>query len=144
MARSLNDWLAELAAAGKGGYDDAGNPLVLRVPRQQQLVIRSSAARDFTGAAMRGEVRRWPDSAEADDPLASFDCDVGTYSDGVTILTATLTAAQVRALPAAAPRGVEFDCVFDLWITPSGAEEEMLLGGVLRVLGTATGQEEEI
>ena len=138
----LHDWLVQLSAAGKGGLDALGFALVFpaRVGIKFQLNIPLPA--DYTGATMRGQVREYPDATTA---LAEFTCNNEGFSAGVTNFACTLpegesgVANSVASLGTPPARNAAKDYVVDFLITPAGADEELLMGGILRVLGRATG-----
>ena len=125
----LDNWQRELRAAGKG---PVRLPAVSRGRAWEALV---SLTGDFTGAALRGQVRSEPDVAGS--PLAAFTVTAGGFDGTKTHFTLALGAASTAGFPE------DFDDAagelpFDLLMTPDGGEEDLLLGGVLPVLGSVT------
>jgi hypothetical protein len=130
----FDDWLRDLAAAGKGG-------ITLTARRGLAFNLLFTLPGDWTGATLEGQVRTAPDAASS---LSAFTCSTGTYDAGLglTPFTATLdagTGVGSTGVLTAAPTGdPHADFVFDLLLTPSGGDKELLFGGVLRLLGKVT------
>ena len=128
MPQGLSYWLAAMAEDEKGG-------VTLPCRRGTKFKLTLQITGDYSAASFRGQVRNWPDSAESNDPLASFTIAVGSYSGGLTLVTVSLTAAETLALPAAADRVGYLLFPFDILMTPSAGDEDLLLAGALRIMG---------
>lgn len=122
-----SDWLGQLAAAGKGPVPISD---VVR-GRAWQWGVNLDA--DFTGASLAGDVRAAPDATG--DPLATFTVTGPVVEGGVTRFTVSLNAGATAALPADGDgNGVEA-WPYMLFLTPSGGTEELLIGGLLTMMG---------
>lgn len=133
MTNQFQTWLTGLAAAKKG-------PVILDAATRNlawSYIIRING--DYSGAAFIGQVRAAPDS---DSVLVTFTIGTPDFADGVTTLTISLAAGtganSTGALPADGDGdGMEY-FPFDILITPSGAVQERLFGGLLPVSGHIT------
>lgn len=130
---TFDPWLRALAAAGKG-------PVTLREERTRKLEAAFILAGDWTGATLRGAVRLSPDAAGA--VLASFAVTGPVVASGVSTFTVSLAAGSgansTGSLPADGEGGGVARFAYDLLITPLGDDEEVLVGGVLEILGRVT------
>lgn len=126
---SFDDWLRWLKSAQKG-------PVTLYASRGRVFAATVTINADYTGASMRGEVRLGPDAAGI--PEATFTVSAPAVVSGVTTFDVTMTAAAVDGLPAATAGDGLAQFAFDLLLTPSGGDEELLFGGTFSVGGRIT------
>lgn len=125
----FDDWLAALGAAGKG-------PFTLFASRGRVWSFALRLAGDWTGATLRGQVRSAPDAGGS--APATFTVSSVSVSGGYSSFILSLTATQTGALPAPAAGDGKVDLIYDLLLTPSGGDEELLFGGIFTVYGRAT------
>lgn len=133
---AFDDWLQQLAAAGKGGalITDADMPPATRgLDWKLPSIVMTG---NWTGAAIEGSISASPDASS---PLLTFTVGSATYNAGTgqTSWAVSLTASQVNSLPADADGdGIEkFPTMFR--ITPSGGVKELLFGCLFSVVGKA-------
>jgi hypothetical protein len=137
MKTAFDDWLRELAAAGKGGsaLSDADIPAAIRGeywPMQIQL------SGNWATATLEGSIRSAPDAASA---LATITIGSPTFdaAAGVTYWTASLASGtgsnSTGSLPADTDGSGEEKLPIAFYITPSGGTRSMLFGGVFTLLG---------
>jgi hypothetical protein len=134
MDTTFEDWLRQLAAAGKGPapIDD----MVRGKPWQAGINLPG----DWTGATLTGQIRVSPDASGA--VLASFtvgaltyDPTGGTSGIGETRWSISLTGTQTAALPTDTDgNGVE-TFAYMMFLTPSGGTQELLWGGAVNLMG---------
>jgi hypothetical protein len=135
MTTQFDDWLRALAAAQKG---PATFPAASR-GRAYSTTI--SLQGNWTGAAMRAQVRLYPDAPGT--PVATFAASgpvltSDTSGQPLSTFTLSLNAAATAALPADSDiDGIEQFAV-DVLLAPSGGAEDLLFGGVLPLLGRVT------
>lgn len=121
------DWLRQLATAGKGPVP------ISDVVRGQAWQWGVNLDADFTGASLAGYVRAAPDASG--DPLATFTVSGPVVANGMTRFTVSLSAAATAALPADGDGdGVEA-WPYMLFLTPSGGTAELLIGGLMTLIG---------
>lgn len=137
MKTTFDDWLQQLAAAGKGGA--LLSPIDLP-PATRGLAwsLPIALAGDWSTAALAGAIRSAPDAVTA---LATLTIAGGTFDigSGYTTWTASLTsgtgANSTGALPADTDgNGVETFPISFL-ITPSGGSQSLLFGGAFSLVG---------
>lgn len=132
MATQWDDWLRQLAAARKG-------PVTLYASRGRAFETTITLAADYTGSTLRGQVRAAPDAASN---LASFTVSGPTVAGGQTSFVISLAAGSgansTGVLPQDSSGEGSISLPFDLLLTPSGENEELLFGGTLVVLGRIT------
>lgn len=129
MATSFDDWLAELRASGNG-------PVTFHARRGVVFGTNLYFPGDLTGATMRGQVRLGPDVAGT--PLATFNVSAPAIVGAQSVFNVALAAADVTALPAATVGEGSATFAYDLLITLSGGNEELLWGGPFIVTGRIT------
>jgi hypothetical protein len=136
MVNKWATWLSELDRAGKGGV--SLRPAI----RERSWVLRVSFSGDNSAATFRGEVRISPDTTG--DPLAAFSFSTPEYDSELdkTSVSVSLAAGTGANSTGSLPsdddaNGVE-EFPFDILMTPSGGAEEVLIAGVLPVLGRVT------
>ena len=134
METTFDPWLRALRDAEKG-------PVVLtQATRGKAWEHAVAMAGDWSGSTMRGEVRSYPD-AEGD-PLATFVVSGPVIADGYSTFTLSLAAGNGENSTGNLPADSDADGIerfpFDLLITPSGEEEELLFGGFLPIRGRIT------
>ena len=88
------------------------------------------AARDLTGAAFVGEIKASPGQASA--ALAAMSFGSITYSTNSSV-TATITQANINGLPEMTDKSEPIELVYDIYVTPSGGERELVMGGIFKV-----------
>lgn len=132
MAGQYDDWLRELAAGGK-----------TELPGKIALATRGMYWSDiveiegeWTGSTLEGTVRSSPDAPTA---LVTFAVEGPTIADGYTVFVISLAAGtganSTGILPADSDENGEESFPFMLRFTPLGGEEELLVGGLLPVVG---------
>lgn len=133
---SNESWLQRLKAAGKGGIRLDANPATRGRAWSMPVVLPA----DFTGATMRGQIRLEPDAAGA--ALAEFAVSGPVVADGTSTFTLSLDAGtganSTGILPADADADGAEDFPFDILLPPDGGTEELLVGGILPVVGRIT------
>ena len=123
-------WLHLLKAAGKG-------PVTWRANRHTAFKQIVRIQGDWTGAAMRGDIRSSPDAVGS--PLAVFTITGPTVADGYSTFTLNISKATMVALPADADADGQTRLVFDVLLDPAGsAADEVLFGGEFIVIGGVT------
>lgn len=122
------DWLSTLKAMGKG-------PLAMYAARHAPFRKPVALQADYTGAALIGQVRSYPDAGTI---LVSFTVTGPTVVAGTTTFILSLTEAQIEALPSAPAGDGSVTLVYDLLLTPSGGTKELLFGGNFIVTGGST------
>lgn len=134
MTTQFDEWLRALARAGKGPAPFPG----MSRGRLWKYNIRLPG--DWTGATMRAQVRLYPDAPG--DPLAT--CNVfGPFveADGTVFqlqLAAGVLGNATGSLPADADGDGVTELAIDVLLTPDDGEEDLLIGGVLPLLGRVT------
>lgn len=124
---TFDDWLRRLAAAQL--LVDPIPPAFRGLKWEQPVEIEG----DYTGATLEGSVSLQPGAS----PLVSFTMSGPTVADGYSTWVASLSGAQTAALTSD-PDGdhiVRLAAMFRL--TPSGAEEQVLMGGAFTVMEQA-------
>ena len=130
MNTPFDEWLRQLKLGNKGPVRLS---LVTRGRKWEQSV---SLVGDYTGATMRGEVRVSPDAVGSAE--AEFTVTGPVVAGGYSTFTLSLSTVETEALPSDGDAdGVEF-LPYDLLLTPSGGDEELLFGGVLPLIGRIT------
>lgn len=132
METQWKDWRLQLASAAKGGIEFK----TMRRDLPYSLVLTFNA--DYSADTFDAALRLGPDTASE---LVSFSVSVGSYVDGWTNVTLSLTKSQVATVAAAASDG-DLDglaeVVFDLLHTPSGGTQQLMLGGTIPLIGKVT------
>lgn len=136
MATPFDGWLRELEAAGKG-------PVTLRATRGRKLVFTLRMVGNWTDSVLRGEVRDKLDSGE---PLAQFTISAPVVATIDTVEKSTFTISlpagngtnSTGSLPADARKAGFIELPFDILAIRPGKDEELLIGGSLRVMGRVT------
>lgn len=137
MKTTFDNWLQQLAAAGKGG--SALTEIDLPpATRGLAWTLPITLEGDWTGATIAAAIRATPDASTA---LATLTMTSASYdsSTGFTAWTASLAsgtgANSTGALPADTDgNGVEYFPISFL-ITPSGGSQSLLFGGAFILLG---------
>lgn len=126
---TFDEWLRGLGAAQKG-------PVTLPAASRGRVWNTSIALPgDWTGATLRGEIRLDPDASPA---LVAFTVSGPSVGGGESLFSLSLTDAQTSSLPSDSDGdGIEY-FPFDLLLTPSGGDEELLFGGTFTLLGRIT------
>jgi hypothetical protein len=127
MAGPWDTWLAALKAAGKGGV----NLPQLTIDRGLPYSKIISFGVNIQGDTVTASLRASPDAA--DPVIESFSVSVGTYTDGATEVTLTLTKTQTAGLPADTDADGEERLVFDML-----RNDKRLLAGTIPVVGKVT------
>lgn len=130
MASEWDAWLRALRAAGKGG-----RVLPSAIDRGLPFVLPVAIAYDVSADSFAAELRASPDAGGA--ALAAFSVSVGAYTDGFTVLTLSLTAAQTGALPEDSDLDGATELPFDILWTRGGTTDR-LIGGLIPVIGKVT------
>lgn len=130
MAGQWDAWLRENARSGKGGIRlDAAS-------RGRVLKIIFNLPGDWTGAALRGEIRIAPDAVG--DPIAAFAVTGPEIVAGVSTFTCRLEPADFADIPADGDLDGVAEFPVDFLLEPAGGDEETLLAAVLPVTGRIT------
>lgn len=135
MATQFDQWLAHLKATGHG-------PVTLTARRGVTFSTDLYFPGDLTGTTIRGEVRASPDAVGL--PLAEFNVSAAVYPSSVsgkTKFNVALVDYEVTALPADGAADGIVTLYYDLLVTFSGENEELLFGGPFAVMGRITGDE---
>lgn len=137
MSTTFDDWLKQLAAAGKGGTSLSTTdlpPATRGLAWSLPILLQG----DWTGATIAAAIRAAPDAASA---LATVTVSSASYSSstGFTTWTASLAsgtgANSTGVLPADTDgNGVETFPISFL-ITPSGGAQSLFFGGAFTLLG---------
>lgn len=133
MRTPFDNWLSQLRRAGKGG--------VILPPHSRGRTLRQTfrLAGDFSGAAFRSEIRAAPDAGTL---LAALSFSVPAYDTETGQTTVVMSLSAANTLPSVLPAPVDPDETawfpFDILITPSGGTAELLLGGVVPIIGRVT------
>jgi hypothetical protein len=128
MNTQWGPWLAEMKAAQMGGSDLVLTPITRGMAYLHVMAVEADVSMD----AFAANLRLSPDAAA---PLqAEFDIDVGDYADGVTVLTLTLSEADVEAITATDGDldGLE-ELVFYLFHTPDGGDQYRVAGTTITI-----------
>jgi len=137
MATSFDEWLQQLAAAGKGG---SALSLIDLPPATRGLAwsLPILLQGDWTSGAIAAVIRATPDAASA---LATLTVSSASYDavTGFTTWTASLASGtgsnSTGVLPADTDgNGIEAFPISFL-ITPSGGSQSLLFGGAFTLLG---------
>jgi hypothetical protein len=134
MTLPYDNWLAQLKAGGKGGFE------LPPATRGRKYAFAFQAQHDFTGATIRAEIRAAPDAGGA--ALATMAVTGPVVAAGVSTFTISLAAGSGANSTGALPADGDGDGIVWLWLdvllTPSGGDEELLFGSVLPLLGRIT------
>lgn len=137
MKTAFDDWLQQLAAAGKGGASLAGDEIPTAT-RGEAFSYPILLPGDWTGATISAAIRAAPDASSI---LATLSVSSASYNavTGYTTWTATLASGtgtdSTGSLPADNDgSGVE---VFPIsfFFTPSGGTRTLLFGAPFVLLG---------
>ena len=123
------DYAARVRAAGA-----AYKPLTAFNGRDFPIVLTIRDV-DFTTAAFRGQVRSRPDAGGA--ALASFSF-AAELTGADTVITGTITAAAIAALPADPEPGAAALLYYDVTIEPAGGIEQTIMAGEFYRAGSVT------
>jgi len=137
MKTSFDDWLQQLAAAGKGGAALAGDeiPTATRGEAFSYPIVMTG---DWSGATIESAIRAAPDSASA---LVTLTVSGATYDSGTgkTSWTASLASGTGANSTGALPTDTDGNGVeafpISFFITPSGGDKTLLFGGPFVLLG---------
>lgn len=137
MATEFDDWLRQLAAAGKGGSALSAKdiPAAIRGNAWSLILVLPG---DFSAATISGTLRASPDASTA---LATLSFTALTYDAGTnkTTTTGSLAAGtganSTGILPADADGNGVLELPLAIYLTPSGGTNELLLGGKFTLLG---------
>lgn len=119
-------WPRDIAAAG-GAYW----PLTLfnDEPRVDVFTIKDA---DYTGATFEGGIRAAFEESSPVLKSLSFDADL---SGSDTIVTVSLSEADVLALRSGADPGAIETLFYNIKVTPSGGEKQTWFAGEFKVMG---------
>lgn len=127
-------WMRALSAAQKGPVTLPG------ASRGRSYTTTVSIDGDWAGATMRAEARLYPDAPG--DPIATFNVEGPVIEAGMSVFTLTLAAGTGSNSTGVFPADAALDGVtrfaVDVLLTVPGAEEDLLFGGVLPILGRVT------
>lgn len=137
MATEFDDWLRALAATGKGGASLTLEDIPAAI-RGEYWNWPVQLAGDWTTAAITGTIRAAPDAPTA---LATITFSAGTYDPnaGVTTWFGSLAAGTGANSTGSLPADVDGDGIIELpiavYLTPSGGNRQLLLGGKFTLTG---------
>ena len=131
-----DDWLRKLSADGKGGLGLQGKPQMRAIDRGLPYEYVMAVGMDVSADSFEASIRAAPDAAGAS--LADFDVTVGSFADGVTLITLELTDTQTAALPSDGDADGLEELVFDILWTPSGGTQQRFMAGIIQVSGKVT------
>lgn len=127
---TFDPWLRELTRAGKGPLPLKAATRGLKWERPVEL------EGDFTGATLTAKLRLYPDAAAV---LATCAVTGPVVAAGLSTWTISLAAGSGSNSTGALPADGDLDGVeyfaFAIHLTPSGGNEDLLLGGALPVIG---------
>lgn len=133
MRTPFDNWLSELRRAGKGGRI---LPAHTRGRTFRQLFRLPG---DFSAAEFRSEIRAAPDATAA---LVAFTFSAPAYDAATGKTTVVMSLSAANSLPPVLPAPTDPDATawypFDILVTPSGGTADLLLGGVLPIIGRVT------
>jgi hypothetical protein len=130
MAGPWDTWLAALKAAGKGGENYPQLTIDRGLPYSKIL----SFGVNMQGDAITASLRASPDAA--DPVLVSFSVSVGTFTNGSTEVTISLTKVQTSdpaILPVDSDADGEERLVFDML-----RNDKRLIAGTIPIAGKVT------
>jgi hypothetical protein len=132
MSTTFDDWLRQLAAAGKLARSG------IAIDRGLPFAWTFALGGDWTGATIASSLRLAPD-AEGD-AVEDFTCPNDGYSADLdaTEFTLALTALQTAALTADDDGDGLATLAWDVLFTPSGGDEMRLFGGPATIAGKVT------
>ena len=133
MNQPYEAWLTSLANAKRGGF--AISPIDRGLAYDYTLDFDSDVSADTFEGALRAAPVSDPTVTTA---LAEFTVTVGTFADGVTPVTFSLTETQVEALPADADGDAVHTLYWDILRTPSGGSQYRFAAGYVEILGGVT------
>ena len=136
MASEYELWLRQLSADGAVGFGRQAGPRLKSIVRGRPYSLSFAVEYDVSGDVFLASLRQIPDAEGA--TRADFAVDVGAFTDGVTVVTLSLTTGQTNALPADGNFDGVLELVFDLIRTPAGGDAYRFLGGVIPVSGKVT------
>lgn len=136
MATEWDDWLRKLAADGKGGLGLKGRPQMRAIDRGLAYAYTFAVGLDVSADTFTASLRASPDGDGA--TLADFAVTVGSFADGVTLVTLELTEEETAGLPVDANADGLETLVFDILWTPNGGTEQRFMGGIIQVSGKVT------
>ena len=137
METVFDNWLRQLAAAGKGGADLSLTDIP-PATRGNAWSMTVRFAGDWTTAAIAGTIRAEPDAASA---LATLSFTGGSYDGGTgyTTWTASLAAGTGSNSTGILPADTDGDGVevfpMAVYLTPSGGTAQLLWAGLFTLLG---------
>ena len=128
---AFDKWLTACKVAGKGGVADE-----FFCTRGEAWAQDLPLDGDWTGATMTGYLKQRPDAATTLVALTCTAGDVVTEGDVTTSwFTLSLSAGETTALTADTTGEGVVELAAFVFLEPSGGSKELLLGGVLTVLG---------
>lgn len=130
MTTTFDDWLRQLAAAGKGGV------CLGRIDRGLPLSLTLAFGADWSADDFAASLRLEPDATG--DALAEFTVSVGSYAEGVTPVTFTLTQMVTSTLPEDADGNGVVTLAMDIVRLPASGLQHRIMGGTIEVLGRVT------
>lgn len=137
MPTPFDDWLQQLAAAGKGGSLLTATDIPPAV-RGNAWSMPIRFAGDWTTGTIAGSLRAAPDAASA---LAAISFTAGSFDSvtGFTTWTASLASGTGANSTGSLPADTDGDGVeqfpMAVYLTPSGGAQLMLFGGLFTLLG---------
>lgn len=137
MATAFDDWLRQLAAAGKGGSALSLTDIP-PATRGNAWSMPVRFAGDWSSAAITGTIRAAPDASSA---LATLSFTSGTFDSGTgyTTWTASLASGTGANSTGILPADTDGDGVevfpMAVYLTPSGGTAELLWAGLFTLLG---------
>ena len=133
MSTTFDEWLRQLAAAGKG-------PVNINIDRGLPFEWSFALAGDWTGATVASSLRLYPDAAGStvEDFTVSSPSVDGEAGEEFTTFTLSLSATDSGALPAAIAGEAISQLAFDVLLTPDGGAQQRIFGGCATVTGKVT------
>jgi hypothetical protein len=137
MQTAFDDWLQQLAAAGKGGASltDSEVPTATRGLAFTYPIVMAG---DWTGGTIAASIRATPDAATA---LVTLTVSSASYDSvtGYTTWTASLASGTGANSTGALPADTDGDGVetfpISFLFTPSGGTQSLLFGAPFILLG---------
>ena len=132
MTTTFEAWLRALSAAGKLARDG------IRIDRGLPFSWLFAIDGDWTGATATSGLREQPDAGTMLAQTLTVTNEGYDEVTGVTLFEMTMSSTDTAALPTDPTGEGVVTLAWDVLLTPDGASEMRLMGGVATVIGEAS------